>query len=251
MRILRVLLFLFCFSFFSCEKNEIGDPLIDSYSYIFMDYPSSIMPSQDYYNFVDVVYTGGRVVKRVGGLIPLHYSTGYKFRFTNKISDIVSCKKGIIEITKESAFDDIDLMPETRTLYINNSNNITRKILNKSDTLDFKYNSKGQIIESSKLKGGKIELSKFYFNVDNNLDSIVTFNLKNGKKTIEIFKEYDNNPNPLKHLVIFDETFHRSLSKNNYTEYVKEVYDSNNINVGQSFKKWTLTYTVNGYPSFK
>ena len=72
-----------------------------------------------------------------------------------------------------------------------------------------------------------------YYNQKNNLDSIITIrhsydeqnnNYAPTRKVVEAFSNYDDFQNPLKSLFIFEETFERSLSKNNYGTYKKDEY---------------------------
>lgn len=69
-------------------------------------------------------------------------------------------------------------------------------------------------------------------------------------KTVEIFSEYDNAENPLKNLVIFEETFFRALSKKNFKRYDKKEYNAVNELIGASFTTWTLLYDSNGKVKF-
>lgn len=67
---------------------------------------------------------------------------------------------------------------------------------------------------------------------------------------MEHFSEYDNAENPLKNLVIFEETFYRALSKNNFKRYDRKEYNSADELTGTSFRTWTLQYDSNGKVKF-
>lgn len=54
----------------------------------------------------------------------------------------------------------------------------------------------------------------------------------------------------LKNLMIFQETFNRSLSENNYLHYQSEKYNSDNVLIERSEKSWNLSYDDSGYPVF-
>lgn len=58
--------------------------------------------------------------------------------------------------------------------------------------------------------------------------------------TEEIFGGYDNKPNPLKGLCLWQDYFYRSLSNNNFTSY---TYISGST---EETKNWTLFYDGNG-----
>ena len=66
-------------------------------------------------------------------------------------------------------------------------------------------------------------------------------------KTIETFEEYDHAENPLKKLIIFKETFYRSLSENNFSSYKKKVFNAyNNSLMEQEERNWDFIYDENG-----
>ena len=103
--------------------------------------------------------------------------------------------------------------------------------------------------------------SLIYYNAQKNVDSIVTitptnynghlpiFDPTNKMRTVEQFENYDTSQNPMKQFGIFEETFHRSLSKNNYRKYTSTQYDSNGTNNGYDTKEWEFIYQ-NGQVNF-
>ena len=132
---------------------------------------------------------------------------------------------------------------------------------NDGDTLKFKYSNKN--IESITVysKGIKSK-SKFYYNKNKNLDSIITkygvphrngvnnnytyiYHENTKARQKEIFKDYDNYKNPLKSLIIFDETFKRALSNNNFKTYEKFFINENNDVLDYYKENWSFTYENN------
>ncbi len=120
------------------------------------------------------------------------------------------------------------------------------------DTLIFSYNSKEQITE---INGSHyiyhLRKSIFYYNNKNNIDSVVTTfspreDLIIDYKRVDIFSDYDNAKNPLKELVIFDETFYRSLSANNYKYWCAKEYNENNKLTSKKETIFNLKYDENG-----
>ncbi|WP_417866862.1 hypothetical protein [Xanthomarina gelatinilytica] len=108
--------------------------------------------------------------------------------------------------------------------------------------------------------------SNLYYTNDN-LDSIVTIYSGKGtldtytifsKKETQYFSGYDTAENPFRKLQMFEETFNRSLSKNNFTEYRKTSndYDYPNDNYyltptlgptqEEAYQTWNLAYDENG-----
>jgi hypothetical protein len=110
------------------------------------------------------------------------------------------------------------------------------------------------------------EESNLYYTNDN-LDSIVTvfsvkysddpFSILDKKETIN-FNGYDSAENPFRKLQIFEETFNRSLSKNNFTEYRKTSnsyhYPNDDYNQTpilyptqeEAFQTWSFAYDEDG-----
>jgi hypothetical protein len=110
------------------------------------------------------------------------------------------------------------------------------------------------------------EESNLYYTNDN-LDSIVTiYSGKQSsvsytilsKKETQYFSGYDTAENPFRKLQMFEETFNRSLSKNNFTEYRKtsNSYHYPNDDYYQTpilyptqeeaYQTWNLAYDENG-----
>lgn len=110
-----------------------------------------------------------------------------------------------------------------------------------------------------------IESDLYYTN--DNLDSIVTIKTRKfsdepyiiiAGKEVEIFSQYDTAKNPFRKLSMFDETFFRSLSKNNYSDYRKieipyAYPDSDYTQPGYygprqetEFQTWSFAYDAEG-----
>ncbi|MFB9861673.1 hypothetical protein [Rufibacter immobilis] len=67
----------------------------------------------------------------------------------------------------------------------------------------------------------------------------------------EMFGGYDTAPNPFQALFMFDDSFYRSLSKNNFTTYQVKIFEtySNTTTYGNK-RSWQLTYDTRGVPVF-
>lgn len=69
-------------------------------------------------------------------------------------------------------------------------------------------------------------------------------------QTNEYFGDFDKALNPIKSLMMFNETFNRSLSQNNYRYYLLKKYDSNHSLVEQKERTFILFYDNSGNPQF-
>ena len=131
---------------------------------------------------------------------------------------------------------------------------------NINDTLKFSYSGTNISSITTYNKGIKSK-AWLYFNTSGNLDSIITkygdlnfisltnysysLNESTKKRRKEVFSNYDTYQNPLKNLIIFDETFNRSVSKNNFRSYSEYYYDKNNSQQNSLVRDWTLIYENN------
>lgn len=70
-------------------------------------------------------------------------------------------------------------------------------------------------------------------------------------KVVEEFSNYDSAINPIKNLSLFEETFYRSLTNNNFRKYERKEYDVDNNLILFSFKNWTLIYDESGKVKFE
>ena len=151
------------------------------------------------------------------------------------------------------------MYPNLRAIELDNNglmvkkiNNIVQHTLSNGDTIynvlskDYTYDSEKLLVKTHQTQKllNYSEHSNFpddirsyadasYYYTNNNLDSIVTIEHDYieqehiyipKRKRVETFSNYDNSNNPLKSLFIFEETFKRSLSKNNYRTYKKDEY---------------------------
>lgn len=241
------------------EDDTITIPLISKYYYAYMDYGSPCAPDPEGNGIVEIKYSGSKIIKRTGGVIPVNPSTGYDFKFLNGVYDEITYSGYLALIKNRVASENDTMFIADREILFDSQERIIRKIQPnkdyywKMDTLNFYYHSNGLLNRIENFQGYFIETSTFYFNQNNNLDSIVS--IKSGEsefisQTSEYFGDFDNAPNPIKSLRMFNETFNRSLSHNNYRFYSLKRYDSNHSLIEQIEKTYTLYYDDSGNPQF-
>jgi hypothetical protein len=237
-----------------CRKDEPIIPANSCYYYGYMDYPGYAKPDPDVDYTVDIIYNGDKIVKRIGDLIAISPSTGYNYKYTDSIYDELTYFENSISIIKKTSYQGLSILPDERVIYLDDQDKMILEVFPTNslfDSIYYSYDAKGLLIESKNKKGGYlIESSNFYYNSQKNLDSIITHDNLNENIKVEIFSNYDNAYNPLKQLIIFKETFKRSLSKNNYLKYNMKLFNADNILIGSAEKTWTLNYDENGNPEF-
>jgi len=239
--------------------NTLINNKINSYYFGYVNTELGVMINPDNNNLVKLDYKGDDIIKRIGKLIPVNSATGYNYKFTEKLyQELVynrqTTDKLIITIIEKSNTNEIQVAPNEKNLKFNEQNQIIEKVLkntseNLIDTINYSYNSKGQLIKSIKKKEYNsftlIETSDYYYSVIQNLDSVITKSKYNDEliwSKKEIFSDYDQASNPLKDLIIFEDTFYRSLSKNNFAKYQVLEYDENDVLTSEKERNWSFFY---------
>jgi hypothetical protein len=245
--------------FVGCKPDKDAKPLISEYYYGYMDYDPSCAPNPEGNGIVEIKYSGSKIIKREGGLIQTNPMTGYDYKFIKGVYDEITYSDNLALIKNRVASGNDTLFIADREILFDSQGRILRKIQpNKKyywniDTLNYYYHSNGLLDKVQNIQGYIIETSTFHFNNSNNLDSIVT--ITSGEEelisqTKEYFGDFDNAPNPIKSIMMFNETFNRSLSQNNYGYYSLKKYDSNDSLIEQLEKTFTLYYDDSGNPLF-
>jgi hypothetical protein len=242
-----------------CKPEEDFKPLISEYYYEYMEYNSPCAPNPEGNGIVEIKYSGSRIIKREGGVIQTNPMTGYDYKFIKGVYDEITYSDNMALIKNRVASENDTLFIADWEILFDSKGRIIRKIQPnkkyfwKIDTLNFYYDLNGLLNKIENIQENTIETSTFYFNNRDNLDSIVTITSGEGEliyRTNEYFGDFDNAPNPIKILIMFNETFNRSLSQNNYRFYSLEKYDSNDSLIDQVEKTVTLYYDDSGNPLF-
>ncbi|MNK25299.1 hypothetical protein D3C87_436210 [compost metagenome] len=251
----------------SCEKDRdensetIEEPSLYSYHYKNMDTPGIDLPTNTD-GIISIEHDSqGRPTKRNGGFVGVPLSSGFECMFSKDIYDEIDYRNNDIIITQKSVSQ-----PEQLYIYQKHFSLLNGKIVQKAttdifadtinDTIQYYY-SGNKLTRSLKKQQRPISETKYHYNAQGNLDSIVTrrlvYNPVNQQyepysqypkmRTLEIFKNYDNYANPTKKLMLFDEIFNRSLSENNYSRYEKKVFDIDGNLTLTLTKTWTFSYT--------
>lgn len=266
MKLIKILCVAILLSFVSCstDENETENN-IKSYDLSYMDYLNRYSGSS---GSVKLQYDSqNRIIKRIGGLAPLPASIGLEtYIFSPEVTEDVVYNNNEIKITRN--IPNWNLFFE-RKMIVDSKNRIIKKIIYKqapevNDSIFYTYNNLNQIEETLKLNGRpensqtKIyQKAKYYYNQQQNLDSIVTINFEGGSldtgteiyRTVEKFSNYDNATNPLKKLIIFDEIYYRAISKNNYAKYEYLKYLNDEL-IQKSTANYNYKYDASGNINF-
>jgi hypothetical protein len=243
---------------FGCQEDdsiapeEISTTISYDTSYMF-GYPTGY--SYDGSRVV-VHSVNGQIMKRVGGFRPVD---GGSYLFGTEYYDAISYSGNRILVEK-GKLSNYPSDPVDKTAFlVDAQGRITHKIdvrepgyESPRDTLKYQYDSQGLLIGTQrKIFSELYENAVYYYNARKNLDSIVWREIYQGnqlqKTIVEKFSNYDSAPNPLRKLFIFDETFLRSLSVNNFMKYERWVIQ--NANSNQTYydqRVWNIPHDANG-----
>jgi len=258
----KYLFFMFFFAIlYSCSSDEntnFNESNIGAYHFDYMFHnTNALATSSD--QLVYIQYdSNGRITKRTGNIL---VSAALLDIFDNQIYNDISYEKNQIKIELKTTSKEYQLSAYERTIFLDDQNKMVKRCIYspgniiQRDTIYYSYNSLNQISETKRSNtSSEIELAKYYYNSAKNLDSIVTnISSKSGTfyySTIETFKEYDNAPNPLNKLIIFEDTYLRSLSKNNFARYQKRGRNLDGSFISNDEKSWKLKYDDEGNVKF-
>lgn len=196
-------------------------------------------------------YAGDKVLKRIGGFVPVASSSGWSGHYTEDVYDTVQyLNKKTIRIFTTDNFEELNVSPSGREITLEN-NRMVRKITatnletgEDADTIFYFYDAQNRIERTEQHFEWSILTRTYTFNEAGNLTKISGVRkYRDGEvitTTEETFGGYDNKPNPLKGLCLWQDYFYRSLSNNNFTSY---TYISGST---EETRNWTLSYDNNG-----
>jgi len=237
------------------SEDSPNEPLVASYFFSYMHYPTDTSFSTSESNQVRITYKNHRITKRQGGVRGIDSSTGFGGWYSSEISDTViySRQKILVEegrvlpyYTEPSSRTEFILDPQQRIMQ---RINVNANVIYQShmDTTKYSYTPSGLLYQSRKGKPNlEHEVETFYYDSHDNLVAIITKHYGYGTLLYytvkETFSEYDDAPNPLKQFFLFKETFLRSLSKNNYMHYEKTQYDYDQNVVAHEERHWVVPH---------
>ena len=226
-----------------------------------MNYPAGIMPRPgNPLILINLEYDPqGRVIKHWNGLIPANPATGYGFVFYEGLYDEVTYQENQITILKKDTLKNINANPDLKVITMEYDKMVryTRERTNYITYYDttWLYYNHHTLFRTVTKDRGSILTKDFFFDNEGNLSEIKSLAISRymGDSIYfqsEKFSDYDSSPNPVRHLAIFDETFERSLSKNNYRKYTMKKYEGDSVMIGDAFRNWTFAYDEKGNVQF-
>jgi hypothetical protein len=259
------LFLIFLFALISCSKDT---PRISSthfsradqvYSWYLFDREDHDMPLV-VNGTAQFQYLGSKVVKRIGGSIPVISAGGIGGIHTTVIYDTVEyTAPNEITIESKDNSDYFDVYPLPRVITLEDGR-VARKITYgykengynaANDTIYYSYSENGfsagnvhRLIKTVQYLRGLAVTRDYSYDPKGNLQNITT--VTNSRYTgyadtaKEIFGGYDDKPNPLRGVCLWEDLLYRTLSTNNFTTYTYKR--------GSDFesKNWKLVYDNEG-----
>ncbi|GAB3829428.1 hypothetical protein GCM10028895_44270 [Pontibacter rugosus] len=216
-------------------------------------------------------YKDGKVTKRTGGQECVFDNScqGKSLLDQFNIVDDVTYGKNTISIINRSGDSQWDIRHWEWLIKLKNPSQIEyllRKIENHKlyDSLRYVYDADNRLKQIIKYRVYEDEYEKFaikdglkdfFFNTAGNLEKVETRRLLHDgfviKMVLERFDDYDTAVNPFRSLFMFDDTFYRSLSNNNFRKYRRqEVELPNGILYDTQGRDWDLECGDANWPFF-
>lgn len=196
-------------------------------------------------------YTDDKVIKRIGGFVAVASSGGWSGHYTTDVYDSVQyLSKNTIRIFTTDNFEELNVSSNEREITLEDGR-MVRKITatdletgEGADTIFYYYDAQNRIKTTEQHFEWSILTRGYTFDAAGNLTKISGVRkFRDGEvitTTEETFGSYDDRPNPLKGLCLWQDHFYRSLSNNNFTSY---IYTSGST---EETRNWTLVYDSNG-----
>jgi hypothetical protein len=257
------LLIIIQLSITACDDEEyLATVLPSGYNVGYMDYVDGMMLVPNESVLVTFEYSNNRLVKRSGGAATYPTVTGIGYFFSQGVYDELEYRDTELIISTWDIQNESRVLKNKVILTFNRLGQLISKTHNDPSfgQINSFYDYRdGLLFKSTTNNSGVNKVSEYFFNKAQNLDSIVTKRFYQStdipfNKEVRIFEDFDQAVNPLRKLIVFDETFNRALSKNNYSKLIVKTYQANYekqlLLVGERYVKWNLKYDINNVPDF-
>lgn len=239
------------------ENNDAAETFngINAYRFYYADYPQGT--SRFGQSNAAVYYEGNKVVKLTGGFMNMDQASGFSYFFDANAYKEISYSAATATIVNKLNSATLTVAEKKQIVYFLSDGKIDYKVKfddeypEHRDTIYYSYEN--NLLKSLETYNRRlIERRDIFYNAAADVDSIVTRNLdydehgvayfdpQNKERKVRRFLNFDNMPNPFQRLMMFDETFHRSLSAHNYDKWEEFVYDYDGHEIGNSFEQWTF-----------
>ncbi len=245
------------------ENIETEEPLITNIKFDMNRGGGIVNPNE--INFGFEYDNQKRLVKKIGGYLPMSGSTGFTGFFSRDVYTSLIYSNNKVTVEDFSSSPDLIALKNSNYYTLNSSNQIIEREF--SGINIYWYKKQFYRYENNKLVEVKTTLPNMIYDPDNPNDPVITYSEKffydsngnltkteyyeqqdginEGEKIIRTFENYDTSTNPTKRFYLLNEYFYRSLSKNNFRKYTETKYNYN-VLTGSSELSWAFNYDSNG-----
>lgn len=235
-----------------CKGEELCNSRLDQYPNIVTGYYLLSNPDSININFKLKYNSKGQIIRRIGGFYYDKNTYMPRSFFTDNVYDSIVYIGDTIKILNiylqpNEYYVSRSLQEET-TIVLSENGNFKESYKSDGQSMKYYYNKNNQI--SKTITTISVDTSvmftwnrTFFYSASANLDSCRTIftDANSTISSLSNFSNFDNVPNPFKSLRMFDDTFIRSLSENNY----RKKYSSAN-----NFAEWQFSYDECGNIKF-
>lgn len=228
-----------------CQKDEHCNSRLDKYPNLVTGY--FYTAQHELFDFQLKYNSEGKIIKRVGGVTNITFPITSRF-MSNNVYDSISYNSDTIIITNifikpyyGGTYNEIQ--KETKIILSENGN-FARSFTDNGFSTEYFYNSNNQISKkiATVIYNSNVNWTWNYtynYSENGNLtsyDLIFNDGFKDSNISTSHFSNFDNSPNSFKDLSLFEDTFLRSLSTNNFRKY--------------NDMEWEFSYDDCGYIKF-
>lgn len=271
MKIKPLLLFILL-SFFaiSCDRDEVKEPMVETETLPATIKKGFLYPDLSIINpgavtFKLIYDSQNRLVKNVGGFLPLSGSTGFNASFSNQVYTSLIYDNNKVTVEDFSSSPDFTILKNSKYFTLNAQNKIEQKEMPSAGMYWYRkdlYSYKNGLLDEIKTTLPNMPYDpndpddyilsyaeNFFYDASGNLTKTEYFEQHNGinvkKKTVRQFENYDTSSSPFKPLQLLDEYFYRSLSENNFRTYKEFQFNYGEV-VSSKNVEWSFDYDSTG-----
>lgn len=211
---------------FGCKGEELCNSRLDGYPSLATGYIYILTPNITNFNFKLEYNSKGQIIRRVGGV----YNDNFRDMtyFSDNVYDSIAYISDTIRILniygEPRNYGTYRQLQMKTDIVLSDNGNFKVKYRDDGLTTSYIYNEKNQIFNTISIYSDGFAEEEMTWNTtysysaDGNLTSYkLIFKTSSLCDTsITTFSNYDKAPNPFKLLQVFDDTFIRSLSENNF-----------------------------------
>jgi hypothetical protein len=234
LKLMRFIQLIMLLLLISCNKDKFCNDNLEKYPNLVTGYSYPVFDATEYFEFYLNYDSKGRITKRIGGFLNYSNPIGFLY-FSNNVFDTIIYKKDTIRVRTilngETNGQFHEYLLGEKIIQLNSNGQYIKSYSDIYSPRYYYYNDKNQISETldsiiSTPENIYVSSAKYFYSENGNLEKIERRLIRDMFSTeVQIdttytyYSNFDNASNPFNELQIFNDTFLRSLSKNNFSKY--------------------------------